>query len=147
MECQELSVEARSDDGSLPEDSYIRKWCTNQEAAAQKSGLTLKVSGEFLKKQMTEAGFKNIVVREFKLPVGDWPADPRLRDVGRFQLAAMLDGIHGLTIALWTRFLGWTAQEVEVFLAMVRPEFKSRHIHCYWPLYVVSPSLTSLVGS
>ena len=100
MECQELVVEAQSDDGSLPEDSYIREWCTNQEAAAQKAGLTLKVSGGFLRKQMTEAGFENIVVHEFKLPVGDWPADPGLRHVGRYQLVAMLEGIHGLTIAL-----------------------------------------------
>jgi len=141
MECQELVVDAQSDDESLPEDSNIRKWCANQEAAAQKAGLTLKISGELLRKRMTEAGFENIVVREFKLPVGPWPADSRLKEIGRFQLVAMLEGIYGLTIALWTRFLGWNAQEVELFLALVRNEFKSIKVDCYWPLYVVSPSL------
>ncbi len=35
----------------------------------------------------------------------------------------------------------WNAQEVEVFLALVRNEFKSIKVYCYWPLYVVSPSL------
>jgi len=134
-------VDAQSDDQSLPEDNIIRKWCANQEAAAQKAGLTLKISGEFLRRRMTEVGFENIVVREFKLPVGPWPANSRLKEIGRFQLVAMLEGIYGLTIALWTRFLGWNAQEVEVFLALVRNEFKSTKVHCYWPLYVVSPSL------
>ena len=96
---------------------------------------------------MTEAGFENIIVRKFKLPVGDWPADLGLRYIGRYQLVAMLEGIHGLTIALWTRFLGWKEEEVEVFLARVRTEFKSKHIHCYWPLYAMSRSPTSQVGS
>lgn len=147
MECQELAVDARTDDNSLPEGIYIREWCANQEAAAQKAGLGLLISGGVLEKQLKEAGFENTVVREFKIPVSPWPADSRLREVGRFQSVAMLEGIHGLTIVLWTRFLGWSAQEVEVFLAMVRNEFKSKKIHCYWPLYVVSlsfhPGLTA----
>ena len=147
MECQELVVDAKSDDESLPEDSYIRKWCRIQEAAAQKAGLTLQVSGEFLRRQMTEAGFENITLREFILPVGDWPADPELQNIGRYQLVAMLDGIHAFTIALWTRFLGYKEKEVQVFLAYLREEFMSGHIHCYWPLYVVSLSLTFQVGS
>lgn len=140
IECQEIAVDARTDDNSLPEGSYIRQWCANQEAAAQKAGLTLQISGDLLEKQMKEAGFENTVVHESKIPVGPWPADSRLSEVGSFQIVAMLEGIHGLTIALWTRFLGWSALEVEIFLDMVRTEFRSKEIHCYWPLYVVSLS-------
>ena len=84
MECQELVVDAQTDDDSLPENNYIREWCANQESAVKKAGLTQKTSGGLLKKQMTEAGFENVVVREFKLPVGPWPTDARLNQVGRF---------------------------------------------------------------
>ena len=140
IECQELDVDARTDDNSFPEDCQIKKWCENQEEAAQKAGVTVRISGDLLKKQMEDAGFVNVVSREFKIPIGVWPANQKLREAGAFQLMAMLEGIQGLTLAFWTRFLGWSAENVEIALAKVRTEFKSKKIHSYWPLYVANPS-------
>lgn len=137
-EAQELSVDAKSDDGSLPADSFIRKWCKNQEDAAQALGMTLLMSGSVLKQQMADAGFTNITVREFKIPIGGWPADPKLKETGNFQLVAMLEGIGGLTVAFWVNCLGWSVEEVEVMLAKVKQEWKSNKIHSYWPLYAVT---------
>ncbi|KAI9679520.1 MAG: hypothetical protein M1817_005542 [Caeruleum heppii] len=137
VECQELDVDARTDDGSLPKDSYIKKWCENQQAAAKIAGVTLRISGDILKEQMMQAGFTNIVIRNFRLPIGPWAAEEQKREIGAAQLVAMLEGIQGLTLALWTRFLGWSDQEVEVCLAHVRNEFKSKKVHSYWPLYAV----------
>ena len=129
-----MDVDARTDDNTLPPDSYIQKWCANQEAAVQKMGLTLRINGEKLKSMMTNAGFVNVSYQDFKVPIGTWPADRKQREIGAFQLVAMLDGIQGLTIALWTRFLDWSVEEIEVFLAKIRPEFKDRKVHSYWPL-------------
>ena len=134
LECQELDVYAATDDNSLSDDSAIRKWCANQEEAAQKMGRSLRVKGADFKKQMEDAGFQNVEVREYKLPIGPWPLDPKLKEVGLFQLAAMLEGIDGLTLALWTRFLGWDDKEITVFLHQVKSEFKRAKIHSYWPL-------------
>ncbi|KAL9131007.1 MAG: hypothetical protein Q9217_000949 [Psora testacea] len=136
VESQELDIIAYTDDDSIPSDSYIYKWCANQEEAIQKIGLTLRISGEKLRSWMQSAGFVNVTVHEFKVPIGTWPADRKLRELGAFQLVAMLDGIQGLTMALWTRFLGWTEDEIEVFLAKIRAEWRDRKIHSYWPLYV-----------
>ena len=134
IEIQELDVDARSDDGSLAADSYIVKWARNQEEAINKVGATMRLDGPKLKKQLEDAGFVNVTIREFKIPIGTWPADPKMRETGAFQLVAMLDGIQGLTLALWTRFLGWNEQEIEVFLAKTRAEWRNRKIHSYWPL-------------
>ena len=134
IECQELSVDARSDDSSLLPDSYIRQWCENQEKGFATINTTLLMSGQWLKDWMEAAGFVNVVIREFKIPIGTWPADPKLREMGAFQLVAMLDGIQGLTVMAWVKFLGWREEEVEVFLAKVRAEWRSRKVHSYWPL-------------
>ena len=48
----------------------------------------------------------DITIQRFKLPIGMWPADPKLREIGAFQLVAMLEGILGLTIAPWVKYLG-----------------------------------------
>lgn len=96
--------------------------------------IALRFSGEEHKAKLEAAGFQNVEVRKYKLPIGPWPADKKLKEVGLFQLAAMLDGIDGLTLALWTRSLGWTEQEITVFLAKVKKEFRSSKVHSYWPL-------------
>lgn len=134
MEAQEISVDAKTDDNSFPENSYIRKWCDNQEEAAQKMGISLKLSGEEIKAHMEAAGFQNVEIRGFKIPIGPWPADKKLKEVGVFQLAGMLEGMEALTLALWTRYLGWDQKEVAGFLTEVRKEFRSAKVHSYWPL-------------
>ena len=105
-------------------------------AAAEKAGVTLRCYGEVLEQQMKEAGFINVVVRKLKIPIGVWPADEKMREVGCAQLISMLEGLEGLTIAFWVGMLGWKPEEVSVFLAMVRNEWKSKKVHSYWPLYV-----------
>ena len=83
---------------------------------------------------MESAGFENIVVQEFQIPIGAWPTDLKLKKIGRFQLVAMRDGIEALSLALWTRYLGWTEENVQVYLASVRHELKQGASRCYWPL-------------
>lgn len=45
------------------------------------------------------------------------------------------NGASGLSMALFTRALGWRSEEVEVFLVDVRKQMKDRSIHAYWPMY------------
>ncbi|KAL8735476.1 MAG: hypothetical protein Q9181_002798 [Wetmoreana brouardii] len=137
IECHELDVNAQTDDNSLPADSAITAWCHNQEEAAQKVGMSLRITGDKLKTQMQEAGFVDVVVKEFKMPIGQWPKDKTLREAGAFGLVAMLEGIGGLTMAFWTRFLGWKAEAVEAELVKVKREFRNKAIHAYWPTYAV----------
>jgi hypothetical protein len=49
-------------------------------------------------------------------------------------LVGMLEGISGLSIAVFTKLLGWSPDELEVLLAKVRSEWKTRSIHQYWPV-------------
>lgn len=44
------------------------------------------------------------------------------------------NGASGLSMALFTRALGWRPEEVEVFLVDVRKQMKDRSIHAYWTM-------------
>lgn len=85
---------------------------------------------------MEKAGFEDVRVLEYKLPIGLWPQDPKLREAGKYSLVAMLDGLHGISVAIFTRFLNWQVEELEVLLAGVRAEWKRRRVHSYWPMCV-----------
>ncbi len=130
----------------------IRQWCANQEKAARNAGVSLRISGHALKEQMQQAGFENISVRAFKIPIGIWPRDEKMKRIGVAQMVAMLEGIEALTLGFWVNCLGWKEEEVQVALALTRPEFEDKKIHSYWPLYValcprhVEHSSLTLIG-
>ena len=44
------------------------------------------------------------------------------------------NGLSGLSMALFTRALGWSPAELKVFLAEVRKQMRDRSIHGYWPM-------------
>jgi len=42
--------------------------------------------------------------------------------------------LHGLSVALFTRGLGWSLAELEVFLVEVRKEMSDTKIHAWAPM-------------
>lgn len=42
--------------------------------------------------------------------------------------------LSGISVALFTRGLGWTISELEVFLVEVRKEMRNTKYHAYWPM-------------
>jgi len=67
------------------------------------------------------------------MPIGPWPRDKRLSEAGVYGLLALLDGLYGLSIKIFTDCLGWTPEELEDFLTEVEKELKRKSIHSYWP--------------
>jgi hypothetical protein len=55
-----------------------------------------------------------------------------LTRIGMWNCENLLSGLHGFTMATFTRVLGWAPEEVEVFVADVRKEMKDTKIHAYW---------------
>ena len=102
----------------------------------ERIGLTGFCKPQRVMDQMRQAGFVNVVCRNFKLPIGSWPKDPRLRQAGLFGLFNLLDGLEGLSLKVFTELLGYSLQELEVLLMECRREIKDNTIHSYWPVYV-----------
>ncbi len=134
VESQEFDLITLSDDGTLPANSAIEQWCSLLVSGALLGGINLRLKAGELETAMKEAGFVEVTIKELKLPVGVWPADKRLRESGKFALASMIAGLHGISLAIFTRFLKWDVEEMDVLLERVRNEWKIRAIHSYWPM-------------
>ena len=81
---------------------------------------------------MIDAGFVDVVEEHFRWPVGSWPKDAKLKEIGKWNLINMLDGLEGFTVRLWTMALGMEMEEIEVILAAVRKDLVDKRIHSYW---------------
>lgn len=53
---------------------------------------------------------------------------------GMWNKENMLGDLHGISAALFTRGLGWSGEELEVFLTSVRKEWMDPKVHVYFPM-------------
>ncbi|RSL79145.1 hypothetical protein CDV31_017230, partial [Fusarium ambrosium] len=71
------------------------------------------------------------------MPVGGWPKDPRLKEVGLYTHAALDADLEGLLLRPAVDVLGWGLDEVYRLAAELRKELRSGKVHAYLLLKVV----------
>jgi hypothetical protein len=54
--------------------------------------------------------------------------------LGMWTLENMGSSLMGISVALFTRGLKWTVEELEVFLVDVRKEMRNTRYHAYWTM-------------
>jgi len=132
LELQEFAP-IRCDDGTFPETCDFYKWGQYITQASVAIGRPLNILYE-LKGLVEAAGFEDVVQEKFMWPENTWPKDKKLKEIGQWTLANIDGGLEDLSMALFTRVLGWTKQEVEAFLPGVRKNIKDRSMHTYMPM-------------
>jgi len=138
VENQEFDCTIVSDDGTLPENSKIAEWARLWNQSVETIGKTGRCNPRKLVDQMEEAGFINTQVITKKMPIGPWPKDPMLKESGIFGLVALYHGVYGMSVRLFKDVLGWSEEQLQVFLAEFRQELMKKSIHSYWPTCVIS---------
>ena len=81
---------------------------------------------------LTGAGFEHVVVDEKVCPIGTWPKDKKLKEIGKYFRYQFIEGaVDSYSLAVFTRLGGWDETELSVLLAHVRNEVKSNKMHVY----------------
>jgi hypothetical protein len=134
----------------MPEDAALRQWAAYMLEASINLGCALD-SVDSVRELMIEAGFVDVEKRSFCWPTNQWPKHPRLKKIGKTahtngetNLELTVAGIwtfhdfttslSGISLALFTRGLSWSPEELEVFLIDVRKDMKNTSYHAYWPM-------------
>lgn len=148
-----LRDDAQGNPIPIPEDNVLFRWSVLGNEASEKLGRPLDVVGK-IPGRMRRAGFVNVTERVYKVPLGSWPWDPRLKNIGKCNLSNVLhalgkrdlrfrmgtsviakvdlDQIEGMTMALFTRVLHWGPEEVQAILTEIRRECQNRKNHFYF---------------
>ncbi|EOD50740.1 putative methyltransferase type 11 protein [Neofusicoccum parvum UCRNP2] len=135
-EFQDWDVTPRTDDGSLGEGNQVLELQRLAIEACGKMGRTAR-PGPRLKGWMREAGYRNVVEKVYKLPIGMWPQDGRLKQIGSLMMVNYLESLEAMTFALFTSVFGWSIEEIQVFLAGVRKDVRRKDVHAYFHIYFV----------
>ncbi|RKK46812.1 hypothetical protein BFJ63_vAg6200 [Fusarium oxysporum f. sp. narcissi] len=127
-----------SDDDTLTKDSALSKWSELLHDIFTKNGRSMDSALKY-KDQLEAAGFVDVNIVKRKWPLNRWPKDPKHKQIGTWAQQNTLDALAALSLAVFTRpdgqgGLGWSKEEVEVFLTDVRKDIKNVNIHSYWPM-------------
>ncbi|WAO95543.1 Hypothetical protein NCS54_01317200 [Fusarium falciforme] len=118
------------DDGTMHPDYTPPKMVANIKEGLAKFGVDMHAS-EKNEERIRKAGFVNVRHQIKKVPVGPWPKDRSLKTIGLYNRSIIYDGLQAITMGPFTRGLGWTPEEVEVFLVKVRKDLMDSSVHSY----------------
>ena len=137
VEFQESANTLFSEDTSLASDNPMVQMMEYLIEACEKLGRTMDPAPKFTE-WATAAGFESIKEQRFRLPIGSWPKDERLKEIGTLMSINFQEGVSAFTTVLFTDVLGWSREEVEVFNASVRTATRDRTVHPMFDFVVVT---------
>jgi ubiquinone/menaquinone biosynthesis C-methylase UbiE len=137
LESHEASVVFRSDDGSVHEKTAMAQFSKLFVDGGNKMGQSMTIVEDGVQRTSIEAaGFTNIQEENFKSPFGSWPKDPRQKEIGTYQRFATELDTEG-SMLMVAALSGWSKEEVRVYLAHLRREWRNPNIHAYYRQKVV----------
>ncbi|KAK0722047.1 S-adenosyl-L-methionine-dependent methyltransferase [Lasiosphaeria miniovina] len=138
LQSGEIDVDFKSDDGTTDDVPGLATWGKLFAEAGKVMGTTFYVvAADQQRKSMEEAGFTDINVATFKVPVGGWALDPKLAEVGRIVHATLENDMEGYTLMLWHNVLQWPKDEYQIFLMEFRKAIRNKRVHGYMTLRYV----------
>ncbi|KAI1800692.1 S-adenosyl-L-methionine-dependent methyltransferase [Daldinia bambusicola] len=142
VEAFEPALRIRSDDGSVCEGdgSALAAWGPLFEEGARRYGNNgvpgsansrpsrpmNAVEDGTLERAFRNAGFVDVVIQTLKCPLTPNSDDPHLCEVGLYAQSTMEEGMEGFLLYLFTQGLGWTHEQVILYLSRVRKELRDR---------------------
>ncbi|KAI9806983.1 MAG: hypothetical protein M1833_002641 [Piccolia ochrophora] len=139
VEFQDYDMQYYSEDGSLKPDAPTAKWIGLSIKAAYDNGRDPS-PGPKLEGWGDGRRTSNWCVSCTLLLYGQTHMTKAIqpqKTVGAWNLLQILEGLEGFSLALFTRTLGWSLEEVQVLLAQVRKDLRDPAIHMQLDFHVV----------
>ncbi|KAI5816390.1 hypothetical protein BZA77DRAFT_353950 [Pyronema omphalodes] len=89
-----------------------------------------------LKTRLEKARFVDVHEVKFKEPIGPWPKDKRLKQVGAMVMLTSETGIEAYALAAFTRYLRLSIEEATKVIEDAAKAVRKKHSHMYTDYYV-----------
>ncbi|KAH8812898.1 methyltransferase family protein [Xylogone sp. PMI_703] len=136
VELSELGVKPQAMNPDYPPPFQVFRWLDLYDEAMAKMGFSFRIAHQF-KDMLAEAGFVDIVETRLPVPWGSWHSDKKLKAIGLWHIEQLKQGLQGIVMGLFTRALGWTPEQVEIFLVELRRQLNDKNYHLLDHAYVV----------
>lgn len=121
VELVEIDWMPKYDDDMRPEKSYFREWAEKLHEAMEKAGRGIQIDPNTCN-ILRELGFVDVQEKTMKVYHNPCHAGGDDEKIGRWFNLTLTHGLQGMSMAPFTRYLGWTPERVNNFVDKVRHE-------------------------
>jgi len=93
------------------------------DTVLEKAGATAK-PGPDIKQWVLDAGFVDVKEVVFRVPIGGWAKDPKLKETGRYYGLSLEEGVEGISLAIFTRLARMSYQQAMLECSTFRQAMK-----------------------
>jgi hypothetical protein len=79
----------------------------------------------------------SLLTERLQVPIGPWPKDQRMKEIGRYQREHMAMGIEPYTLGFIGKVLGWSEAECRILIAKVTNDVRNKAFHLYIRFFFV----------
>ncbi|KAL7804931.1 S-adenosyl-L-methionine-dependent methyltransferase [Trichoderma aethiopicum] len=133
----EFNITLMSDVPEVRDDPkhIFKRWSEVFTEAGERMGRTLLIgTGGRMRKLMQEAGFVDVIEKNYKVPSGRWSSDPTMKQIGAYNLAFLDESLEGFALFMLKEIMGWEYIEVQLFVAEMRKAINNPKIRPYYIL-------------
>lgn len=133
----EFNITLYSDTPEVRDDPehIFKQWAKVFFEATDRMGKTARIGMDGnMRRHMEEAGFVEVVEKNYQVPCGGWSSDPKLKQIGVYNLAFLEASLEGFALFMLKEIMGWHYAEIQLFVARMRKAVRDTRIR---PFYVV----------
>ena len=130
LEMQEFHTCFYSFDDGLDNAPYLKDWDLQTAEASRRFGKDLR-KAHVLKQYMEDAGFVDVQEAIYKVPIGPWAKGKKFKELGNYSLVQLLNSVEPFSLALFSRVLGYTIDEIKIICARVKNDLVNPKLHSY----------------
>ncbi|TGZ79390.1 S-adenosyl-L-methionine-dependent methyltransferase [Ascodesmis nigricans] len=120
------------DDGTMPKNSAYNRYFQALRTCYKTLGVNPLLHGKEYQQMLEEAGFVDVKLEEYKVPVGTWPKDRKLKRLGWITLESATTGMEAYGHRLFTNLGGLSSEEAKKLIDDVVSTIKSGKEHVYY---------------
>lgn len=132
----EYSPQLTSEDGTVLAGTAIAQWNQIADDIAVNLPDDELYIFRFMEDYITRAGFENVHEEQYRWPLGAWPKDKALKELGGWGQAHIDLGLENWVLRILTNF-GWTVEAILTICAGVRRQMRTLGVHAIHRMNIV----------
>ncbi|KAF5006009.1 hypothetical protein FDECE_7583 [Fusarium decemcellulare] len=116
----DLQMLSQNPDVKVDDKHIFSRWAQVFTEVGEKMGRTFDFTDRKLEKLATAAGFSAINFETHRIPVGRWPKDKKMKELGTFVGLSFSQALDGFVKLPLCEILGWSPEEMQLFAAEMR---------------------------
>lgn len=134
---QEIDLRPFSSDNTFETSAYA-EFTNTFHKCGEKLGIKFDISASEMESYVKAAGFTDVQVTKFQVPVGIWPKDKRYKEMGIVYATASVSGLEAYGLKMFTNVLGWSQEKAKDLCERALQAINSRKTHGVVWHYIVT---------